>query len=113
MGKFVNSTVCKKTNCPHFDRIYLSLKSHNECKLTDEKIWEEMEIPEDCRFHNVHLIDDEKEIDWSQFAEVLISPLKTRIDYLGIARRAFIVQELPDGALDFINYDKEKEDENS
>ena len=79
MGKFVNPTVCKKTNCPHFDRIYLSLKSHNECKLTDEKIWEEMEIPEDCRFHNVHLIDDEKEIDWSQLPIVETMGLNSNI----------------------------------
>jgi hypothetical protein len=40
-----------------------------------------------------------------QLAASMIQPLRTRIDYQGIARRIFQVEQLPQGALPI--YDKE------
>lgn len=41
----------------------------------------------------------------SAFAKALSAPLRTRLDYVGLARKTFLVEQLPEGALPY--YTKE------
>ena len=43
----------------------------------------------------------------ARLAQSMIAPIRARLDYQGIARKIFTVQELPPGALSY--YDKDPE----